>query len=128
MGKPSFLEINPEQFKAFVQLPMDTPVVMLNLLKFKDMVPETGLSGAESYKEYMRQATPFFAKAGAEVLFMGKPQTMLIGPEDEYLWDKVLLVKYNTIAGFLGMVQAEGYPSHLREQALNDSRLIHCKL
>jgi len=120
------LEINPEQFKAFVQLPMDTPVVMLNLLRFKDAVPETGLSGAESYKEYMKAATPFFAKAGAEVLYMGKPKTMLIGPEDENLWDKILLVKYNTIANFLGMVKAEGYPSHLRAQALEDSRLIHC--
>lgn len=127
MGKQSYLEINPEQFKAFTQLPMDAPVVMLNLLKFKDMVPETGLSGEASYKEYMKQATPFFAKANAEVLFLGRPQTMLIGPDDEEIWDKVLLIKYNTIAGFLNMVQAEGYPSHLRKQALSDSRLIHCQ-
>lgn len=127
MDKKSFLEINPEQFKAFLQLPMDATVVMLNFLKFKELVPETGLSGEASYKGYMRKATPFFAKAGAEVLFMGKPQTMLIGPEDEGLWDKILLVKYNTIAGFLEMVQAEGYPSHLRAESLDDSRLIHCK-
>ncbi len=127
MAEQSYLEINPEQFKTFAQLPMDTPVVMLNLLKFKDKVPETGLSGAESYKGYMRAATPFFAKANAEVLYMGKPQSMLIGPEDESLWDKVLLVKYRTIADFLGMVKAEGYPAHLRAQALEDSRLIHCK-
>ena len=127
MGIQSYIEINQEQFKAFVKLPRDTTVVMLNLLKFKDVVPETGMSGEASYKKYMRQATPFFAKADAEVLFMGKPQTMLIGPDDEHLWDKVLLVKYNTISGFLGMVQAEGYPSHLRAQSLDDSRLIHCK-
>jgi hypothetical protein len=126
MGKQAFLEINSEQFKTFKELPMDKSVVMLNLLKFKDEVPETGLSGAASYKEYMKQATRFFAKADAEVLFLGKPQMMLIGPEDEELWDKVLLIKYNTIAGFLNMVQAEGYPSHLRKQALSDSRLIHC--
>ena len=127
MSNEIFLEINQKQFKAFTQLPEDTPVVMLNLLKFKDRVTETGLSGAESYKEYMRQAAPFFAKADAEILFLGKPQTMLIGPEDEDLWDKVLIIKYNTISGFLGMVQAEGYPSHLRAQALDDSRLIHCQ-
>jgi len=127
MSKESFIEINAAQFKAFVQLPMATPVVMLNLLKFKDKVPETGLSGEASYKQYMKQATPFFAKAGAEVLYMGKPQTILVGPENEGLWDKILLVKYNTISGFLGMVQAEGYPAHLRAQALNDSRLIQCE-
>ncbi len=127
MGRQTYLEINQEQFKAFAQLPMGTPVVMLNLLRFKDAVVETGLSGAESYKMYMKQAMPFFAKANAEVLFLGKPQTMLIGPEDEALWDKVLLIKYNTIADFLDMVQAEGYPAHLRKQALSDSRLIQCK-
>ena len=127
MKKKTYLEINQEQFKEFVKLPMDTPVVMLNLLKFKELVPETGISGEASYKEYMSQATPFFEKANAEVLFIGKPQNMLIGPEDEDLWDKVLLVKYNTIAGFLGMVKAKGYPSHIRAQSLDDSRLIHCK-
>lgn len=127
MEKQSYLEINPGQFKAFVQLSKDEPIVMLNLLKFKDMVPETGLSGEESYREYMRQATPYFAKADAEVLFLGNPQTMLIGPENKDLWHKVLLIKYNTITSFLDMVQAEGYPSHLRTQTLEDSRLIHCK-
>jgi len=127
MEKESYLEINQEQFKAFAQLPSDTTVVMLNLLKFKNKVFETGLSGADSYKEYMRQAAPFFEKMDAEILFLGKPQTMLIGPEDEGLWDKVLLIKYNSIADFLKMVQAEGYPSHLRKQALDDSRLIHCR-
>ena len=126
MGKKSFIEINQEQFRTFVQLPMNTPVVMMNLLKFKAMVPETGLSGVASYKAYMKQAAPFFAKADAEVLFLGKPQTMLIGPENEELWDKVLLIKYKTRAAFLGMVQAKGYPSHLRAQALEDSRLIYC--
>jgi len=127
MAIQSHLEINKEQLKAFVQLPMDTPVVMLNLLKFKDTVPETGLSGETAYKEYMKAANPFFVKANAEVLFMGKPQTTLIGPGDEALWDKMLLIKYSTIADFLGMVKAEGYPSHLRTQALEDSRLIHCE-
>lgn len=127
MDKESFLEINPEQFKAFTQLPIDTTVVMLNLLKFKEEVPETGLSGEASYKEYMKKATPFFVKANAEVLFLGKPKTVLIGPEDEELWDKMLLIKYNTIADFLIMVKSEGYPAHLRTQALDNSRLIHCE-
>ena len=127
MDQESYVEINAEQFKKFVQLPMNTPVVMLNLLRFKDKVSETGLSGEAAYKEYMKQATPFFSKAGAEILYMGRPQTTLIGPENEDLWDKMLLVKYHTISGFLEMVQAEGYPADLRKGALEDSRLIHCE-
>ena len=126
MEEKSHLEINTEQLKAFAQLPMDKSVVMLNLLKFKETVIETGLTGAESYKIYMKAAMPFFQKANAEILYMGKPQRILIGPADEDLWDKILLIKYNTVADFLGMVKAEGYPSHLRDQALLDSRLIQC--
>lgn len=127
METKSYIEINKEQFEAFRQLPEDTPVVMLNLLKFKDEVIETGRSGSDSYKEYMKAAMPFFEKAKAEVLYLGKLQRTLIGPEDDGLWDKILLIKYPSITNFLGMVQAEGYPSHLRTQALEDSRLIHCK-
>ena len=119
-------KINQEQLKAFSQLPADKPVVMINLLKFKDTVAETGLSGAESYKGYMKAAMPYFQKANAEILYLGKPQRTLIGPEDEALWDKILLVKYNSTADFLGMIKAEGYPTHLRDQALLDSRLIQC--
>lgn len=122
----TYVDVNSEQLKAFAQLPKDTPVMMLNLLKFKAHVPETGLTGAETYKNYMRAGTPFFERTNAEVLYLGKPQTMLIGPEDEKLWDKIILVKYNTISDFLGMVQADGYPLDLRAQALEDSRLIHC--
>lgn len=119
--------VNEEKFLEFIQLPLDTTVVMMNLLKFKDYVPETGLSGEDSYKVYLKEATPYFRLANAEVLFMGKPKTMLIGPEDEDLWDKVLIIRYHTISSFLGMINVEGFPKHLRTQALEDSRLIHCE-
>ncbi len=126
MGK-AHLSINPEQFKEFAQLPANSPVVMLNLLKFKDMVPENGLTGEECYKEYMKAASPFFAQADAEVLYLGKPKAILIGPLEEELWDKILLVKYKTITSFLGMIKSDGYPAHLRAIALEDSRLIYCQ-
>ncbi len=122
-----YIEVNRAQLKTFAALPLNTPVVMLNLLKFKETVAETGLTGAEAYKEYMKAATPFFQKANAEVVYMGKPKQTLIGPEDEKLWDKILLIRYNAISDFLRMVKAEGYPSHLRAQALEDSRLVYCE-
>lgn len=126
MKTTSHHKINQEQLKAFSLLPAGKPVVMMNLLKFKDTVAETGLSGAESYKEYMKAAMPFFQKANAEILYLGKPQRTLIGPEVEVLWDKILLIKYKTPVDFLKMITAKGYPAHLRDQSLEDSRLIQC--
>lgn len=127
MAKTRYIEINQMEFKAFAQLPKTQPVVMLNLLKFKTKVDGTSVSGEDGYKAYMKAAMPFFNKANAEILFFGKPQHTLIGPEEEELWDKILLVKYNSVNDFLMMIKAEGYPTHLRKQALFDSRLIHCK-
>jgi len=103
------------------------PVIMLNLLKYKSHVEETGETGKEAYGHYLKEAAPFLEKAEAEVLFFGTPKHMLIGPAEEELWDAVIVVKYNSFSHFVGMAKAEGYPSHLRARALADSRLIHCK-
>lgn len=127
METSNFIEINREQFAQFTEQPQDQPVVMLNLLKFNKVVLDTGISGEASYNEYMKVAMPFFKEANAEVLFLGEPKHMLIGPETTEVWDKVLLIKYRTLNDFLTMIQAKDYPAHLRKRALLDSRLIHCK-
>ena len=75
----------------------------------------------------VQAASLFFEKVDAEIVFFGSPKIMLIGPEDQDLWDDVLLVKYRNIGEFFKMTQAKGYPSDLREQSLQDSRLIYCK-
>jgi uncharacterized protein (DUF1330 family) len=126
MGEQHYVNMNPEQVSQFVNSESKDPVVMLNMIKYKAVVPETGMTGKESYKEYMRQATPFFLKANAEIVFYGSPKHMLIGPEDDTLWDDVLIVKYNTITDFMNMIMDKEYPSNLRASALMDSRLIHC--
>jgi hypothetical protein len=119
--------VNKEQLNALREVPEDQEVVMLNLLKYKDKVEETGLTGEASYKQYMKAAKPFFEKIDAEIIFFGRPHLMLIGPEDETLWDDMLLVKYKNQGEFFKMVSAEDYPAKLRERSLQDSRLIYCR-
>ncbi len=126
MERQSYITINTGEFADLAKSKIKGPLFMLNLVKYKINVPETGLSGKESYKEYMRQATPFFLKANAAVLFYGSPEHMLIGPEEGREWDDVLLVKYNSVSDFMTMITTEGYPAQLRQQALVDSRLMHC--
>ncbi len=126
MKSKSYLKVNREQIKLLHSVPKDQEIVMLNLLKYKKKVAATGLSGEASYTLYLKAATPFFKKITAEILFFGKPQLTLIGPEDETLWDAMILVKYDTPIDFFNIARAEGYPTELREQALEDSRLICC--
>lgn len=127
MKNKSFIEVNKEQLQALARLPEDQELVMLNLLRYKDRVEETGLTGEASYRQYMKAASPFFEKIDAEIVFFGSPKLMLIGPADQELWDDVLLVKYRNTREFFKMTQAKGYPSKLREQSLQDSRLVFCK-
>lgn len=121
-----FLDLTREQFKSFMALPIDTPLQMLNLLKFKDHVLETGITGKEQYKNYMMATTPFFESSKAKVVFFGTPQFTLIGPQDTLEWDKVLIVEYPTKKDFVNMILTEGYPSEMRKLAIEDSRLIFC--
>lgn len=121
----TYLDATPDQFKAFMELPIDQPLKMLNLLKFKDQVEGTDKSGAEVYKEYMIAANPFFEKTNAKIVFMGNPQFTLIGPA-ALRWDKVLIVEYATRQDFVSMVTDKDYPAPIRKRALEDSRLIFC--
>lgn len=123
----TYLDMSKDQYKAFMQLPVEGPMQMLNLLKFKDEVPETGLSGTAQYDAYMAEAMPFIQQANAKVLYYGAAQFTLIGPEGDLEWDKIIIVEYANRSAFLGMVTQEGYPSHLRKLALVDSRLVFCE-
>ncbi len=121
-----FLDLTKEQFKAFMAIPIDEPLQMLNLLKFKDKVADADISGAERYKEYMKATGPFFEKSKAKVNFYGDAKFNLIGPQ-ELEWDKVLIVEYAHKNDFIEMITTEGYPSEMRKSAIEDSRLIFCE-
>ena len=75
----------PEQMQAFLALPDEVPIVMVNLLKFKPA------GGAAEYAKYAAGIDPILKKIGAKVLFSGEAQFCLIGQAD---WDAVALVQY----------------------------------
>jgi len=119
-------DITKEQFQAFAQLPIDKPLQMLNLMKFKEHIPETNRTGEEQYRAYMKAAFPFFTKSNAKIAFYGKPIANLIGPND-LEWDKILIIEYAKKEDFITMITSEGYPAEMRRIALEDSRLTFCE-
>jgi len=114
------------QLRELQALPAGEPVVMLNLLRFKERAgaPDEGLSGREAYERYGREAAPFLAKVGGRMLNGVLARQVVIGPEGE--WDMALLVEYPSAQRFLEMASDPGYlevHAH-RDAALADSRLI----
>lgn len=109
----------------------DEPVVMLNLLRFRDQAAydkaseESACTGREAYARYGKGALPQLEKVGAKAEWAGEAMLSVIGPDDEE-WHDVLLVRYPTAEAFLTMVGDPEYQAvvHHRTAALADSRLI----
>ena len=124
----NYIDPEREQFEAFKALPRDIPVMMLNLLKFRDKAAyEDGreVTGAEAYAAYGRETAPVFKRVGGEIIWRGKPEVMLIGPQDKQ-WDMIFIARYPTAGAFLEMVTDPDYQAAVRHRraAVLDSRLI----
>lgn len=120
-----YINTSGEQIKALLELKLEGPFQMLNLLKFKDKVEDGDLSGVEQYDLYMKAAMPFLEKAKGKLVYYGEAKLAMIGPQSE--WDKLIIVEYESKATFLEMATDENYPAALRAKALEDSRLIVCE-
>ncbi len=76
----------------------DGPIVMVNLLKFRDQAEyrdrrETNLTGRQAYDLYAREVTKLVTEYGGEVLFAGDTTFLALG-EATPLWDEIALAKY----------------------------------
>lgn len=119
--------------KELAELPANTPVFMLNLLKFRDQADYganaggfSPCTGREAYFErYAPVASAHVAELGGEVVWAGEAQAMLIAPPDED-WDTTLLVRYPDRDAFLALTAIPEYQDVVvhRTAALVDSRLI----
>lgn len=125
-----------EVMAAFRDLPLDRPIAMLNLLRFReqaDYAPDVDgairrdVSGAEAYAAYGRAAAAPFARAGGRQAWLGTPQLTVIGPADE-AWDLAFIAEYPSGEAFLGMLRDPEYRAAVahRQAAVADSRLIRC--
>ncbi|OBH16081.1 MULTISPECIES: DUF1330 domain-containing protein [unclassified Mycobacterium] len=97
------LEPTPEQFAALATRPADEPVVMVNLLKFKNP------GGRESYRRYALEVAPHLRRVGATVRYAGTAPAYVIGDDEKPWWDAILVVEYPTPQAFMDMVSTPEY-------------------
>jgi uncharacterized protein (DUF1330 family) len=120
---------NRDQFAALAAAASadDGPVVMLNLLRFKEVATGGG-SGAASYNRYGDSVSRMVEERGGRVLWSGRVDQVLIGEEAANGWDAIALVQYPSRQAFLDMVSDETYlKSHEhREGGLADTVLLAC--
>jgi uncharacterized protein (DUF1330 family) len=96
-------EPTPEQITALMSRAADAPVVMVNLLKFRE------IGGLERYLQYGQEVAPHLERVGATVRYGGAAPAVIIGDDESPWWDVILIVEYPTPAAFIEMVTTEDY-------------------
>jgi uncharacterized protein (DUF1330 family) len=99
----------------------DEKIYMLNALWFKRD------SGARTYAEYAAAAAPLVAELGGKLVESYAPEFALIGEWDP---DLFFVVEWPSWDAFMKLPQNAGYQkiAHLREEALDKSLLLRCRL
>jgi len=130
-------EINSEAVqKAIDTIPEDSPVFMLNLLRYKeqaDYVNGSDAAPCSGREAYFERYIPAFTKivtergiTGFSPFFIGNVMANLIVPTDEY-WDDVAIIEYENYAAFRSVIESPEYERDAtphRDAALEDTRLI----
>lgn len=131
---PRYLEPTQESGRDLFMRGIEGEVVMLNLLRFRDvadyaatpdLAPVTPISGAAAYELYIEHTLPHLRASGGDVEFMGEGGSFLIGPSNER-WDLVLLVRQKSVQSFMSFASNEAYLGGMghRLAAISDSRLL----
>ena len=131
---PRYLEPTQESGRAFVMRQMPGNVVMLNLMRFREiadysatpeLAPSTPISGAAAFQRYIEHTLPYLRETGGDLVFLGSGGPFLIGPEAER-WDMMMLVRQTSVESFLAFASHKAYLAGMghRTAALEDSRLL----
>src|SRR5256714_12881634 len=88
------------------------PIHMLNLVRLRAQAAYPDgrkATGAEAYAAYGRESGPVFERLGGRIVWQGRFELMLIGPQDER-WDHCFIPEYPTAAAFAGSIPDPVYP------------------
>lgn len=90
-------------------LPQDKPLIMLNLMRFRDQSLDGDGSGWDAYLRYSRMSNALIKERAGRIIWAGELNGTTFGPLQHGQWDFVALVTYPTPAAFLDMMQSEAY-------------------
>ena len=106
-GRPPTVDhLNAETLSA---LPDDAPVVMLNLMRFRDRSLDGNGSGWDAYLRYSALAIKLIKARGGTITWTGTAEAVALGMAETNRWDYVALVRYPSRAAFLAMMTSPEY-------------------
>jgi uncharacterized protein (DUF1330 family) len=124
----STINPDPSRIQALLADPDQGPVVMLNLLKFREKAQGEPGSGADAYRRYGDAVIKMVEARGGRIIWSGRPTRVMVG-DDADNWDAVALVEYPSPRAFIEMGTSAEYQKihHHREAGLERTVLISCR-
>ena len=90
-------------------LPDNAPVVMLNLMRFRERSLDGNGSGWDAYLRYSALAIKLIKARGGTITWTGTAEAVALGVPDANRWDYVALVRYPSRRAFIDMMVSPEY-------------------
>ena len=98
--------LNVEGLKA---LDHQGPIVMGNLMRFRERSLDGDGSGLDDYLRYSALTVPMIKARGGTLLWTGEAKAVALGKQDGNAWDYLALVYYPSLAAFIDMMTSADY-------------------
>ena len=85
------------------------PIVMVNLMRFRDRSLDGDGSGWDAYLRYSALTVPMIKARGGTLLWTGDAKAVALGRPDGNQWDYPALVHYPRAADFIDMMTSGDY-------------------
>ena len=85
------------------------PVVMVNLMRFRERSLDGDGSGWDAYLRYSALTVPMIKARGGTLLWTGDAKAVALGSEAGNQWDYLALVYYPDVAAFIDMMTSADY-------------------
>ena len=85
------------------------PVVMVNLMRFRDRSLDGNGSGWDAYLRYSALTVPMIKARGGTLLWTGSAKAVALGAKPGNEWDYLALVRYPSVAAFIDMMTSADY-------------------
>ena len=95
--------------KGLQELDQNAPVVMVNLMRFRERSLDGDGSGWDAYLRYSALTVPMIKARGGTLLWTGDAKAVALGRQDGNQWDYLALVYYPTVSAFIDMMTSQDY-------------------
>jgi uncharacterized protein (DUF1330 family) len=98
--------------KRLKEMEHQGPVVMVNLMRFRERSLDGDGSGWDAYLRYSALTVPMIKARGGTLLWTGDAKAVALGEPDHQQWDYLALVYYPSVAAFIEMMTSPDYENH----------------